>query len=54
MIELEALSHIHYFFLCLQDKNNNINKYLYSIDKKERFSTYRSVAYIVYLLAFCE
>ena len=33
---------------------DDILKYLYSIDKKQRFSTYWSFAYIVYLLAFFE
>ena len=41
-------------FLGKRHKDNDIIKYLYSIDKKQRFSTYWSVAYIVYLLAFSE
>ena len=36
------------------EDDNDIIKYLYSIDKKQRFSTYGSLAYIVYLLAFFE
>ena len=45
---------LHYFLMLARHKNNDIIKYLYSIDKKQRFSTYRSLAYIVYLLAFFE
>jgi hypothetical protein len=40
--------------LSKKHKNNDIIKYLYSIDKKQKLSTYRRFAYIVYLLAFFE
>jgi hypothetical protein len=41
-------------FLGKRHKVNDLIKYLYSIDKKQRFSTNWSLAYIVYLLAFSE
>jgi hypothetical protein len=43
-----------YKFLSKIGEVKDIIKYLYSIDKKQRFSTNWSLAYIVYLLAFSE